>query len=397
MSCLLKGLLIGATIGIAAVAIIGTGGLAAAAMVGGMAAAGAGIGEVLSAMSWMPKEKTGVIAGPGSSNVFTNSRPAARAHLDIAQCNKHSQTPPPLATGSATVFINGQPAARVGDKTGCGGDLTEGSNNVFIGGGTVATDIVQSEDLVSDWVYAALFAVGIGSAVLLAGPIVAVCGLVGGVVGGVAGSWIGGKRWGDGSDGQKWSMLGGSILGGILGMKGGGVLSGKEIPTSASSDLSNVLGASEQKTITASKANEELILRKIADPEHPPFKNGTNVTDRLLKKGDTVNMVIDEIQLAELRDPDSTLGLGGWGTQEIFTNASEALERMAVTSGPGGFKPNGVQYQIKLEAKSPVRILDGIADPQGSLPGNGAQSFLDVSPALRRATFEVIEITQLPQ
>ena len=89
--------------------------------------------------------------------------------------------------------------------------------------------------------------------------------------------------------------------------------------------------------------------------------------------------------------------MGGWGTQETFTNASEALDRMAITSGPGGFKPNGVQYQIKLEAQSPVRVLDGIAGPQGSLSGNGAQSFLDVSPALRRATFEVIEITPLPQ
>ena len=63
MNWLLKGLLIGAAIGIAAVAVIGTGGLAAG---------GAGLGEVFSTMSWAPKEVCGHIEGDCTSNAFIN-------------------------------------------------------------------------------------------------------------------------------------------------------------------------------------------------------------------------------------------------------------------------------------------------------------------------------------
>jgi hypothetical protein len=93
MSWLLKGLLIGAAIALTGVAIVGTGGLAAVAIVGGAAAMGAGLGEMMSTMSWAPKEVSGSITGIGALNVFTNGRPAARARIDFGICSKQVGTP----------------------------------------------------------------------------------------------------------------------------------------------------------------------------------------------------------------------------------------------------------------------------------------------------------------
>jgi uncharacterized Zn-binding protein involved in type VI secretion len=78
---------------------------------------------------------TGAIATTGSTDVFINGLAAARAHIDMVLCSKHAGPPIPVATGSGQVYINGQPAARVDDKTGCGGSITKGSGNVYIGGG----------------------------------------------------------------------------------------------------------------------------------------------------------------------------------------------------------------------------------------------------------------------
>jgi len=220
MSWLLRGLLIGAAIAVAGVVIAGTGGLAAAAIIGATAAAGAGLGELFSTMSWAPKEKCGLIFGACSSNVFTNGIKAARAHLDVAQCSKHSLPHPPIATGSGTVFINGLPAARIEDSIACGAVITGGSHNVFIGGGVTQTDMIHSEDFVPGWVHAALFAVGLGAAIVLGGPIVAAAGMFGGLVGGDVGTKVGERFFGAGSDGQKWSMLAGSFVGGFAGVKG---------------------------------------------------------------------------------------------------------------------------------------------------------------------------------
>jgi len=220
MSWLLRGLLIGAAIAVAGVVIAGTGGLAAAAIIGASAAAGAGLGELLSTMSWAPKEKCGFIFGACSSNVFTNGIKAARAHLDVAQCSKHSLPHPPIATGSGTVFINGLPAARIEDSIACGAVITGGSNNVFIGGGVAQIDPIQPEHLVPGWVHTALLAVGLGAAIVLGGPIVAAAGTFGGLVGGELGAKVGERYFGAGSDGQKWSMLAGSVAGGFVSVKG---------------------------------------------------------------------------------------------------------------------------------------------------------------------------------
>jgi len=214
----LTGLLAGLAIGaIGAALIVGTGGLAAVAIVGASATAGAGIGQLIGSLS-VCDHSTGQIQS-GSANVFINGKPAARAHLDTALCDEHGPAPQLLAQGSDTVYINGVPAARVGDRTVCDAKISSGSGNVVIGGGTQTTDSIRPE--VPEWLERSLLVVGLGSALVLASPIVVAAGLVGGIAGGAAGHWAGGKLFGAGSDGQKLMTFGAGLLGGGLGAKGG--------------------------------------------------------------------------------------------------------------------------------------------------------------------------------
>ena len=217
---LLAGLAIGAGAVLVGIAIVGTGGLGAVAlcaMVGAGAATGAGIGQLLGSLSFA-SHGAGQIK-TGSGNVFTNSKPAARAHVDTAACDQHGPAPQILAQGSDSVYINGQPAARVGDRTVCDGKISSGSANVFIGGGTETMDAISPE--VPGWLERAVLVVGLGSAFVLASPVIVIAGLVGGVVGGLGGNWAGGKLYGEGSDGQKLMAFSGALLGGGLGAKGG--------------------------------------------------------------------------------------------------------------------------------------------------------------------------------
>ncbi|WP_158597969.1 PAAR domain-containing protein [Noviherbaspirillum saxi] len=255
MSWLLTGLLAGAAIGVGTAAIIGTGGLAAAAIVGGLAATGGGLGDMLSTMSWAPKETCGVIKGTCSGNVFVNGLRAARAHADVVDCSKHASPYLPIASGSATVYINGQPAARINDKVGCSAVITGGSGNVFIGGNTVQTDVLHPEKLVPDAVHAALFVVGLGSAIVIGGPIIATAGFAGGAAGQLGGEWIGGKAFGVGSDGQKWAMFGGAMLGGAMSAKGGAVRVGKWSPPSPSTMSELATGGMHQLELAARKTS----------------------------------------------------------------------------------------------------------------------------------------------
>jgi RHS repeat-associated protein len=231
MGGLITGLVVGALVG---AAIIATGGLALVAVAGAAAAitAGAGVGQVIGSMhladSLFGVNTTGAISA-GSGNVFINSKPAARALLDIALCSTHAPVPSLIAQGSATVFINGKPMARVSDPLSCGAKIASGSPNVFAGGGGFPAE-PQIEPEIPAWVNHTLMVVGLGSAVVLAGPIVAGLGLVGGFLGGEAGKYLGGKWFGEGSDGQKWMMLGGGLIGGFLGAKGGTALGNKYIP-----------------------------------------------------------------------------------------------------------------------------------------------------------------------
>jgi len=215
---LIGGLLAGAVLG---AVMVSTGGLAAVAVIGAAASGGALIGEVIGGLSIFTSN-TGTIT-TGSPDVYTNGRPAARATLSVVLCAKHA--PPPLvAEGSSSVYINGMPASRVGDRTTCGAKINAGSSNVFIGGQTVQTEEIDDE--VPGWLRNTIMGVGLGGAVALVGlgvvgPGVLVVGLVGGTVGGAGGHWLGGKWFGEGSDGQKLTMLAGALIGGLAGMRGG--------------------------------------------------------------------------------------------------------------------------------------------------------------------------------
>ncbi len=214
---MMAGLIAGALIGAAAVVVTGGAALTLVAAAAAGAAAGGGLGEVLGTMSWAPRHVTGSLIS-GSFNVFVNGRPAVHAHLSQGICGDHSGSPQLVAQGSSTVFINGQPAARMEDMLTCSAVISAGSPNVFIGGATVTTDDISPE--IPGWVNWTMLAVGVAAAAVLAGPLVAALGTVGGIAGGETGTWLGGKFFGDGSDGQKWSMLGGGLLGGLAGVKG---------------------------------------------------------------------------------------------------------------------------------------------------------------------------------
>jgi hypothetical protein len=66
-----------------------------------------------------------------------------------------------------------------------------------------------------------MLVVGVASAVILFGPEAAALGLIGGIVGGTSMNYVGGKLFGEGSDGQKLLAFGGGLAGGWAGSKGG--------------------------------------------------------------------------------------------------------------------------------------------------------------------------------
>ena len=217
---LLAGLAIGAGAVLVGIAIVGTGGLGAVAlcaMVGAGAATGAGIGQLLGSLSFATHDAGQIKTG--SANVFTNGKPAARAHVDTATCDQHGSAPQILAQGSDSVYINGLPAARVGDRTVCDAKISAGSGNVFIGGSTETTDAISPE--VPEWLENAVLVVGLASAVVLAGPVVVAFGVLGGLFGAKVGSYVGGELFGEGGDGQKIASFVGGFVGGGLGAKGG--------------------------------------------------------------------------------------------------------------------------------------------------------------------------------
>ncbi len=271
---MMAGLIAGALIGAAAVVVTGGAALTLVAAAAAGAAAGGGLGEVLGTMSWAPRHVTGSLIS-GSFNVFVNGRPAVHAHLSQGICGDHSGSPQLVAQGSSTVFINGQPAARMEDMLTCSAVISAGSPNVFIGGAAVTTDDISPE--IPGWVNWTMLAVGVAAAAVLAGPLVAALGTVGGIAGGEAGSWLGGKFFGDGSDGQKWSALGGSLLGGLAGAKGAGALEASRPVTLA--DL--------YKKAPAAKIELDNLATKIAD------ESGGTVAKAPLKSMERAQQKID--------------------------------------------------------------------------------------------------------
>jgi uncharacterized Zn-binding protein involved in type VI secretion len=215
---------VGLAFGAFVVATGGAGLVVGAAIIGGSVAAGAGIGEVLGSLSFMGGSVSGAIAS-GSHDTFHNDLFAARTTIDFVACSWGGHTPKFVAQGSATVYINDEHASRKGDKIQCSAKISDGSHDVFIEGGTVTTLDLESE--IPWWLHAAIFAVGALSAVILAGPIVAACGIGLSIAGGYGGTLLA-QALGFGEDGQKLFGLAGSLLGGFAGMKGGARIA--EIP-----------------------------------------------------------------------------------------------------------------------------------------------------------------------
>ncbi|MGD8165579.1 PAAR domain-containing protein [Pantoea sp. FN0307] len=215
---LIAGAIGGALVAAAAIAVTGGAALVAVSAVAAGACTGGGLGELLGSMSWAPRHVTGQLAS-GSSDVYINNRPAIRAHLSTGACDEHSGSPQRVAEGSIKVFINSYPAARIGDRLTCSAEIFSGSPDVFIGGGMIQTDEISPE--IPDWINWAMLGIGGAALAVLASPAIAVLGTLGGMGGGYAGSYLGGELFGEGSDGQKWMMLAGSLVGGAAGGKGG--------------------------------------------------------------------------------------------------------------------------------------------------------------------------------
>ncbi|MGC6134393.1 polymorphic toxin type 46 domain-containing protein [Enterobacter cloacae] len=215
---MIAGLVGGAILGAAAVVVTGGTALVAVSAVAAGACAAGGLGEVLGSMSWAPRHTTGTLK-EGSPNVFINSRKAIRAHLSAGECDEHSGSLQRVAEGSIKVYINNFPASRTGDKLTCSAEISQGSRNVIIGGGKIQTDEISPE--IPEWVNWTMLAVGAGAVAVLASPAIALLSTLGAMGGGTIGSYAGGMLFGEGSDGQKWGMLIGSVIGGGAGMKGG--------------------------------------------------------------------------------------------------------------------------------------------------------------------------------
>lgn len=164
----LTGFLVGAVIGIALIAAVafatftcGFGvallaGMAAGLGASGILALGEGIGKMFSSPA-------GTIV-TGSMNVFTNSLAQAYATVSTVACSNHPPAPV-VADGSGNVFVNSLPAARKTDAIVCGAKIDGGSNNVFIGGGTVRYKEVADEvppwlRTTVDWAFALAGLVG---------------------------------------------------------------------------------------------------------------------------------------------------------------------------------------------------------------------------------------------
>jgi uncharacterized Zn-binding protein involved in type VI secretion len=229
---MIAGLIGGAILGAAAVIVTGGTALIAVSAAAAGASAAGGLGEVLGSMSWAPRHTSGKLTS-GSPNVFINDRPAIRAHLSSGECNEHSGTKQLVAEGSSRVFINDWPAARTGDRLTCSSEISSGSHNVFIGGSKIQTDEINPE--VPGWVNWLMLGVGAAALGVLASPAIAILSTLGALGGGYAGNYLGGKLFGDNSDGQKWSMLLGSLIGGAAGGKGGAKFDGwrSELPFKA--------------------------------------------------------------------------------------------------------------------------------------------------------------------
>ncbi|MEB5704253.1 PAAR domain-containing protein [Pantoea anthophila] len=302
---MIAGLVGGAILGAAAVVVTGGAALVAVSAAAAGACAAGGVGEVLGSMSWAPRHNTGKLLS-GSPNVFTNSRAAIRAHLSKGDCGEHSGSSQRVAEGSDKVFINNFPAARIGDRLTCSAEISGGSTNVFIGGGKLQTDDINPE--IPGWVNWVMMGVGTAAVAVLASPAIALLGLAGAMGGGYAGSWVGGRLFGEGSDGQKWSMLAGSFVGGAFGGKGGMKFDGWRAVKMGD--------------------NIEVVPEVIAEPVVPkmPLSEavGKAQADGWIAAG-RERALLNEPELAGLLSDDQIGAIYGYTTNEGYTALNPAL------------------------------------------------------------------------
>ena len=196
------------------------------------------------------------------------------------------------------MFVNGMPFGRVGDLHTCSAKIEKGSTNVHVGGGTVTTDKIDPE--IPAWVNWTLGAIGLASAIVLAGgPLVAALGTAGGIGGGMGGEWLGGKLFGEGSDGQKLMMLGGGLLGGALGAKGGNALAEGLIPRPTSAAAAFVKGgAPEASELTPAMADQNKISNLV---DKGDIDGAREVLKPYVDNGD-VQGVIDRLDVSSPKD-----------------------------------------------------------------------------------------------
>ena len=248
------GIIGGAVVGLAVGALIvggtiATGGALAvvvgATLLGG--GLGGGLGKILGSHH-SAGAKGKVLTG--SPNVFIgyDKKPAARADVDVAHCEEHSDSEPAhdqsavlgkkIAQGSEHVLINGYYAARKGDKGTCDFKLGDGWPSVVIGGPpqTVAGLSITSETASIDGLILGMTIVGgallmvPAGAAIIAGGVEAGLGWgaiegqlavrLGGQVllglglstaGGMGLGYVGGQIWGQGSLGQDLSSYFGQV------------------------------------------------------------------------------------------------------------------------------------------------------------------------------------------
>ncbi|MDH2068765.1 PAAR domain-containing protein [Pantoea sp. GD03673] len=306
---MIAGLIGGAILGAAAVVVTGGAALVAVSAAAAGACAAGGVGEVLGSMSWAPRHNTGKLLS-GSPNVFTNNRAAIRAHLSKGDCDEHSGSSQRVAEGSDKVFINNFPAARIGDRLTCSAEISGGSTNVFIGGGKLQTDDINPE--IPGWVNWLMMGVGTAAVAVLASPAIALLGLAGAMGGGYAGNWVGGRLFGEGSDGQKWSMLAGSFAGGALGGKGG-------------------MKFDDWRAVKTGE-NVEVVPEVVAEPVVPkmPLSEavGKSTAERWISEGRS-NAIKNDIETSKVLTDDQIGALYGYTTNEGYSAINPALRGTA--------------------------------------------------------------------
>ncbi|WP_437889020.1 PAAR domain-containing protein [Phytobacter sp. V91] len=306
-SWMIAGLIGGALLG-AATIMTGGAALVVVSAVAAGACAGGGLGEVLGSMSWAPRHVTGSLR-EGSPNVYVNSRRAIRAHLSSGKCEEHSGSLKRVAEGSIKIYINNYPAGRTGDRLTCSAEIFAGSPNVFFGGEKIQTDDISPE--IPGWINWVMLGVGTAAVAVLASPAIALLSMAGGMAGGTGGNWLGGMLFGEGSDGQKWSMLLGSLIGGGLGAKGGAKFDG-------------MLAARAAKVVA-----EPVAVEPVATISNKPSMTlaeakGEATATRWTQKGRELADMYNP-KLSERLSDDEVGALYGYTTNPGYTEANMAL------------------------------------------------------------------------